>query len=79
MDFSPNVPNGGDYYSVKMNGDEWAVLICDEDMTVEYFTGEGRPLAARQADGTWGQEYRAGGSAFRQRCFPALCLGTMEL
>ena len=36
-------------------------------------------MSARQADGTWGADYKAGGGRANMRCCPALIPGTLQL
>ena len=74
-----NEPREGDYYSVKKDGEDWPVVICDEEVIQTFFTRSPRPESARQADGTWGGSYKAGGTSISHRRFPALNLGTLEL
>ena len=72
-------PKEGDYLSLKRDEEEWPIVICDEEIIHTFFTGSRRPESARQADGTWGKAYKAGGFLVKERRFPAICLGTLEL
>lgn len=74
-----NEPKEGDYLSVKQDGEDWPILICDEEMVQTFFTRSPRPGNARQADGTWGKEYKAGGPSISDRRFPAIFLGTLKV
>ena len=74
-----NEPKEGDYLSYKQEGEDWPIVICDEEMAQEFSTLFARPQSARQADGTWGKDYKTGGSSFSERCYPALYLGILEL
>lgn len=79
MQIEINEPKEGDYLSVKQDGEDWPILICDEEMVQTFFTRSPRPGNARQADGTWGKEYKAGGPSISDRRFPAIFLGTLKL
>ena len=74
-----NEPKEGDYFSIKKNGEDWPMIICDEEIIQTFFTQTPRPESARRADGTWERNYKAGGFSIRDRHFPALNLGTLEL
>lgn len=64
---------------MKQDGEDWPVVICDEEIIQTFFTRSPRPGSARQADGSWGKDYKAGGFSISGRRFPALCLGTLKL
>lgn len=74
-----NEPREGDYLSSKKDGEDWPIVICDEEMIQTFFTRSPRPGNARQADGTWEKDYKAGGFSISDRRFPALYLGTLIL
>lgn len=62
---------------VKINGEDWPLVICDEDMVQEFFK-EVRPANGCQADGTWCKDLRGGNDSFGLKVFPVLYLGTMR-
>ncbi|KAK4693831.1 hypothetical protein P7C71_g3633, partial [Lecanoromycetidae sp. Uapishka_2] len=66
----------GDFWTVKRQGEDWPVVICDEEMVEAFFMRTDRPPNARQADGNWGKGYGPGGDNKEKRCFPAIFLGT---
>ena len=74
-----NEPKEGDYLCIKKNGEDWPIVICDEEIIQTFFTQPPRPRSARRADGTWEKDYKAGGFLISDRRFPAINLGTMEL
>ncbi len=74
-----NEPKEGDYFSIKKNGEDWPVVICDEEIIQTFFARSPRPESARQADGTWVRDYKTGGISSSDRRFPAINLGTLEL
>ena len=69
----------GEYRFVKKDGEDWPVVICDEEIVQKYCEGKLRPEEARQADGTWGKQFQAGGSRAGQKCYPALIPGSLKL
>ena len=79
MQFGINEPKEGDYLSIKQDEEDWPIVICDEEMIQTFFTRSPRPGSARQADGTWGKDYKTGGFSISERCFPAIYLGTLKL
>lgn len=74
-----NEPTEGDYLSIKQDGEDWPIVICDEEIIQTFFTQSARPGSARQADGTWNKDYKTGGSSISDRRFPAISLGTLKL
>ena len=74
-----NEPKEGDYFSIKRDGEDWPVVICDEEIIQTSFSSLSRPEGARRADGTWSREYKAGGFSVSSRRFPVINLGTLEL
>ena len=71
--------NEGDYYSIKKDGEDWPIVICDEEIIQTFFSRFVRPGSAKQADGTWHKDYKAGGFSMNDRHFPAIDLGTLNL
>ena len=69
----------GERYFLRKGLVDWPVVICDEEIVQKYFKGKERPANARQADGTWGKDYVAGGKRAGQKCYPALVPGTLKL
>ena len=69
----------GQCYVISKGGEHWPVVICDEEIVTKYFKGKERPANARQADGTWGQDFVAGGDRAGQICYPALVPYTLKL
>ena len=67
----------GDLWSTKREGDEWPIVICDEEMIQSFF--KRRPESARQVNGNWLEDYKIGGKLHDKRCFPALILGIVKL
>ena len=74
-----NEPKEGDYFCVKKHGEDWPVVICDEEILQTFFALQLRPVSARRADGSWGKDYKAGGFSISDRSFPAINLGNLEL
>ena len=74
-----NEPKEGDYYCIKKDGEDWPIVICDEEIVQTFFTDLPRPGSARRADVSWEKDYKAGGFSISDRRFPAINLGTMEL
>ena len=74
-----NEPKEGDYFCVKKHGEDWPIVICDEEILQTFFANHPRPLSARRADGSWGKDYKTGGFSINDRRFPALNLETLEL
>lgn len=74
-----NEPKEGDYFCTPKNGEDWPIVICDEEIIQTFFAQVSRPRSARRADGTWGNDYKAGALSVSDRRFPALNLGTLEL
>ena len=74
-----NEPREGDYCTIKRDGEDWPVVICDEEVIQTFFTHSLRPTSARKADGNWEKGYEAGGFSVSDRRFPAIYLGSLEL
>ena len=74
-----NEPKEGDYLCMRKDEGDWPVVICDEEIIQTFFPHSPRPSSARQADGTWLKDYKAGGFSLNERSFPALYLGTIQL
>lgn len=79
MQIEINEPKEGDYLSIKQDGEDWPIVICDEEIIQTFFPRSPRPGSARQADGTWNKDYKAGGFSIDDRHFPAIYLGTLRL
>ena len=69
----------GDLWTIKRDGEDWPVIICDEEIVLDFFKNRVRPFNARQTDGTWSKEYKPGGNRMAHRCYPAILLGKMKL
>ena len=69
----------GEFWTIKRDGEDWPVIICDEEIVWTFFKGRVRPFNARQADGTWPEDYKSGGSRVNLRCYPAVMLGKLKL
>ena len=69
----------GGFWSIKKDGEDWPLVICDEEIVWTFFKGRLRPFNARQADGTWPEDYKTGGIRFCQRAYPAVMLGSLRL
>jgi hypothetical protein len=65
----------GDFWTIKQNGEDWPLIICDEEMVQKYYVKKQRPANARQPDGTWADGYKTGESRVGHRCYPTLFLG----
>jgi hypothetical protein len=63
----------GEFWCIKMNDEEWPVVICDEEILQRFFKDQPRPANARRANGTWIKD-SAG-----NKCYPALIPGTLKL
>ena len=74
-----NEPNEGEYLCIKKDGEDWPVVICDDEFIKTFFGHLLRPKGARRDDGSWDRDYKAGGILFSDRRYPAIILGTMEL
>ena len=71
-----NEPTEGDYFTIKKDGEDWPIVICDEEIIRSFFADLPRPRSARQADGTWEKDYKC---SINDRLFPAIYLGSLEL
>ena len=69
----------GELWTIKRDGEDWPVVICDEEIVWTFFKGRVRPFNARQADGTWPEDYKPGGTRVCQRSYPAVMLGMLRL
>lgn len=69
----------GDFWTIERGGEDWPVVICDEDLVETYFKRKCKPENARQANGKWGKAYGPGGLDEEKKCFPAVFLGTWQL
>ncbi len=63
----------GDLWCIKENGEDWPVVICDEEIVQKFSKGKPRPANARRSNGTWTKE-SAG-----NKCYPALVPGTLKM
>ena len=75
----PNETVAGEFWTIKRNGEDWPIVICDEEIVCTFFKGRIRPFNARQADGNWPGDYKTGGIRESQRCYPAVQLGVLRL
>ena len=75
----PNETVAGEFWTIKRNGEDWPIVICDEEIVCTFFKGRVRPFNARQADGNWPGDYKIGGIRESQRCYPAVQLGVLRL
>lgn len=75
----PNETVAGEFWIIKRNGEDWPIIICDEEIIWTFFKGRIRPFNARQADGNWPEEYKNDGIRESQRCYPAVQLGPLRL
>lgn len=70
----------GDFWLITRLGEDWPVLVCDENMVQNFFNKEkGRPENAVQANGKWTKAYQMGGIDEEKRCFPCVFLGSYKL
>ena len=69
----------GEFWIIRRSGEDWPIVICDEEVVFTFFKGRVRPFNARQADGNWPEEYKQGGNRESQRCYPAVQLGILRL
>ena len=69
----------GEFWIIKRDGEDWPVVISDEEIVRTFFKGRVRPFNARQADGTWPDDYKTGGTRAGLRCYPAVQLGLLRL
>ncbi|KAL2043924.1 hypothetical protein N7G274_003444 [Stereocaulon virgatum] len=65
----------GEFWTIKKEGEDWPLIICDEEMVQRYYVKKQRPANARQPDGTWPDGYKNGENGVGQRCYPTLFLG----
>ena len=63
----------GEFWCVKKDGEDWPVVICDEEIVQKFFKAKQRPENARRSDGTWARE-SAG-----NKCYPAVVSGTLKM
>lgn len=63
----------GEYWCVRKDGEDWPVVICDEEIVQKFFKGKPRPANARRSDGTWAKESAS------HKCYPAVLPGTLKL
>lgn len=62
----------GDYWCSTIDGEDWPVVICDEEIVQRFFEGT-RPATARQPSGLWERVSTA------SKSYPALIPGTLKL
>lgn len=43
----------GDFWCSKIDGEDWPVVICDEEIVQRFFQEHPRPVTARQPSGLW--------------------------
>ena len=65
----------GEFWTIKKDGEDWPLIVCDEEMVQKYYGKKQRPANARQPDGTWADDYKNGENRVGQRCYPTLVLG----
>lgn len=69
----------GDHFLVKLKGfPAWPAIICDESMLPQALVST-RPVTAARPDGTYNENYAAGGKRVNDRTFPVMYLHTNEL
>ena len=66
----------GDFWLIKMSGEDWPVVIGDEEIVSTIIKTQRRPRNARQADGDWSNAYKFGGVDEDKRCYPTVFLGS---
>ena len=69
----------GELWTIRKDGEDWPVVICDEAVVWTFFKDRIRPLSARKADGTWPELYESGGPRVGQRSYPTVILGQLKL
>ena len=69
----------GEFWTLKRDGEDWPVVICDDEIVQTFFKGRQRPFNARRPDGTWADGYKSGEDGIGQRCYPAILLGKLKL
>lgn len=62
----------GALWYVKKDGEDWPVVICDEEIVRKFFKGKPRPDNARRSDGTWAKE------SIGHECYPAVIPGNLK-
>ena len=75
----PSEAVAGELWTVKKDGEDWPVVICDEEIVLTFFKGNVRPFNARRADGNWPGDYKPGGLRVCQRSYPTVTLGLLRL
>ena len=68
----------GEFWTVKKEGEDWPIVVCDEEMVQTFYKGRQRPFNSRQPDGTWPERYKAGEDGVSKRCYPTLLLGRLK-
>lgn len=68
----------GDHFLVKLKGyPDWPAVVIDEEMLPDQLKAN-RPTTAKQADGTYNENYADGGKRVGDRKFPVMYLHTNE-
>lgn len=69
----------GDYFWAYLKGHPaWPAVIADEEMLPEQIIAQ-RPVSTMRPDGTYREDFEAGGKNVRERTYPVMYLGTLEL
>lgn len=73
--------NPGEYRCIKKDGEDWPIVICDEDMLQKFFKdqAQARPINAYRPNGTSAKEVKREDMYAGQKCYAAIFLGTLEL
>ena len=70
--------NAREFWTVKRDGEDWPVVVCDEEMVQTFYKGTQRLFSSRVPDGTWPERCKAGEDGVSIRCYPTLLLGRMK-
>lgn len=68
----------GDYWTVSDDGEDFPVVICDDEIIEEFFESQERPESARRADGNWNPQYKLKHARAVERAFPVFFLGSTQ-
>ena len=69
----------GDYVWARLKGyPPWPAIACDEAMLPESLLGT-RPVSTKRPDGSYREDFDAGGKNVRDRTYPVMFLATNEL
>jgi len=69
----------GDFWLIKRGGEDWPVVIGDEEIVLTFMKRKARPANARQANGDWSNATKFGGVDEDKRCYPAVFLGSYQM